>query len=287
MRRAAALTLAALLLGAAPARAEEVTGAELRELTARAETDPAALERLRRVDRVDGRPADVGAALRGADGKEAAARLGQLEPAAGPPAPGGASPRDRAQELLRDRRYRGTDLPRPFAGALKWIGDRLRPVGDAVEDAYRAVVRVFPGGSLGVWILLALVVAALAALVGRQAVRRRAAAGGTRTGAATGAGAERPRDLERAADEAERAGRWEEAVRLRFRAGLLRLDERQVLEYRPSLTTGEVAETLRLESFDRVGARFDAVAYGGEPAGPEDAEAARREWAEVLAAGGR
>ena len=56
--------------------------------------------------------------------------------------------------------------------------------------------------------------------------------------------ADDPQALERAAEAAERDGEWERAVRLRFRAGLLRLDRRKVLVYRPSLTTGEVARAL-------------------------------------------
>ena len=52
-------------------------------------------------------------------------------------------------------------------------------------------------------------------------------------------------------------------MRLRFRAGLLRLDARELIEYRPSLTTGEVAETIVSPTFDRIGADFDEIAYGG------------------------
>jgi hypothetical protein len=284
VRRAAALTLAALLLiAAAPARAEEVTAAELRRRAAQAADDPAALERLRGVDRVEGRPMDVRSALRGADADEAAERLAQLEPSSDAGAADG--PRDRAKEVLSSRRYKGTDVPRPFTGALQWLGERLRPITDAAEDAFDAVASRFPGGRLGVWLLLVVVVVALAALIGRQAIRRRAAP--SRAPAARAAEVERPRDLERAADAAEDAGRWEEAVRLRFRAGLLRLDERQVLEYRDSLTTGEVADVLRMEPFERLGTRFDAIAYGGRDAGPDDAGAARADWAEVLSGAGR
>ena len=55
---------------------------------------------------------------------------------------------------------------------------------------------------------------------------------------------EDPAALERDADRAAAAGEWETAVRLRFRAGLLRLDARELIEYRPSLTTGEVADAV-------------------------------------------
>ena len=97
-------------------------------------------------------------------------------------------------------------------------------------------------------------------------------------------GREDPAALERAADAAEREERWEEAVRLRFRAGLLRLDARRIVGYRPSLTTGEVRRALGSPAFDAVGRDFDAIAYGGRAAGPDDAGAARAGWAEVLSA---
>ena len=38
--------------------------------------------------------------------------------------------RDQAREILGGRRYKPADVPRPFEGALEWLGDRLRPIGD-------------------------------------------------------------------------------------------------------------------------------------------------------------
>jgi Domain of unknown function (DUF4129) len=76
-------------------------------------------------------------------------------------------------------------------------------------------------------------------------------------------------------------------VRLRFRAGLLRLDRRKVLVYRPSLTTGEVARTLKVPAFDEVGSRFDEIAYGGREAQREDAKASEQGWKDVLTEVGR
>jgi hypothetical protein len=49
------------------------------------------------------------------------------------------------------------------------------------------------------------------------------------------------------------------------------------------MTTGEVARAVRSPAFAEVGARFDAIAYGGQPADREDADAARRGWEAVLA----
>jgi hypothetical protein len=112
-------------------------------------------------------------------------------------------------------------------------------------------------------------------------VRRRAAlvaAAAVRAGAR----AETPAALERRADEAERRGDHEDALRLRFRAGLLRLDARGAIAFRPSLQTGEVARALRSDAFDRLAADFDEVVYGARPATPDDVATARREWDRVL-----
>jgi len=131
------------------------------------------------------------------------------------------------------------------------------------------------------WTVLAAAVVLAAGAVTTTTIRRRAVAI-ERTRAAALPETEDPRALERAADRAERDGDWERAVRLRFRAGLLRLDRRHVIDYRPSLTTGEVARAVGSPAFADVGERFDAIAYGGRPAAREDAEHARRGWAEVL-----
>ena len=105
-------------------------------------------------------------------------------------------------------------------------------------------------------------------------------------GAADGAGpdhhADTPESLEREALQAERAGAFTDAVRLRFRAGLLGLSAREVIEYRPSLLSTEVARRVRSQRFDTLSESFDRIAYGGAPAGESDAKAAREGWAAVL-----
>ena len=114
----------------------------------------------------------------------------------------------------------------------------------------------------------------LAGGVTSQSIRRRALAIERARVAALPA-TEDPHQLERAAERAERDGDWELAVRLRFRAGLLRLDRRRVLVYRPSLTTGEVARATGSRSFAEIGDRFDAIVYGGR-AGREGGRGGRQ-----------
>ena len=193
-----------------------------------------------------------------------------------------AAARAEAHAILEDARYHGAGLPRPLEKPLAWLADRLEPLIDRINDLGGDV----PGGPPIVWTLLAILVLLLASMVTSTSIRRRATAI-ERERAAAVPEADNPQALERAAGEAERAQQWERAVRLRFRAGLLRLDRRNVLVYRPSLTTGEVARTLKVPAFDEVGARFDEIAYGGRAAEREDAEASERGWRHVLEAVGR
>jgi hypothetical protein len=277
-RLVATLVAALALAIPAVAAAEAVTSAELAALAERAGTDAAARERLLAVDRVDGRPVAVREALAGARGEELARRAQVLAASVRRPEGSPADDRRRAQAILDERRFKGADVPRPFAGPLEWLGDRLDPVADWLDDLGQDV----PGGPIVLWMALAALVIVAAGAVTSTTIRRRAIAI-ERARAAALPATEDPHALEREAERAERDGDWERAVRLRFRAGLLRLDRRHVIAYRPSLTTGEVARAVGSPAFTEVGERFDAIAYGGRPAEREDAEHARRGWAEVLA----
>jgi hypothetical protein len=152
-----------------------------------------------------------------------------------------------------------------------WIGRVLRPV---------------PG-----WVWLTLAIAVVAAIAARIVVvsrrRRVTGTGRGRSHTLADAEAEDPGALERDADDAERRGDLERAIRLRFRAGLLRLGDRGAITYRPSVTTGEVRRVLGSETFDELAGTFEGIAYGGRAAGPPDIDAARRQWPRVLDETGR
>jgi hypothetical protein len=244
------------------------------ELVRLLERDPAALAALRRIDRVGGRRVNLRAALGDAQGAELRARLRVLSRA--PRVVPAAGARREAGRILSQRRYRGSSVPRPFHRVLQWLADHLGFVGrwfDAVAD------RV--GGQTILWTILAAVVVALAAVVARRLAARRAALVAARVDT-RGARAPSPRELEREADAAERRGDLELAVRLRFRAGLLRLARAEVVPPRPSVTTAEVRRVLRLSEFDRVARDFDEIVYGRRPARAEDVETARRVWPLVV-----
>jgi hypothetical protein len=190
------------------------------------------------------------------------------------------SAREQAREILGQRRYQDADVPRPFKKPLDWLGDRVRDVGTWLSDRFDDVDGALPGGPIVVWLLIAALVVGLTVLLARGLIRRRVAL--PRPGRAAAQPELDPRELEREADAAERAGDFERAVRLRFRAGVLRLERGQVLEPGGLRTTAEIGAVLHSGTYDELGAEFDAIAYGGRPAGEDDAREAREGWAEVL-----
>jgi hypothetical protein len=187
--------------------------------------------------------------------------------------------RRRAEHILSGRRYNHDPAPRPLRGPLEWIGQRLRSVVDWVSSGLSRV----PG-----WLWIAVGLAIVGIIVWRivVALARRGGTLRVPTGrAGRGSAADESEDpdvLERAADEAERDGDLDRAVRFRFRAGLLRLGDRGAISYRPSVTTSEVRCALGSTTFDELAQTFENVAYGGTAAQPPDVETARREWPRVL-----
>lgn len=274
------LALLGACLLAPAAAATEVSSTELGRLAERAQDDPEALRRLRAVDSVDGRPAGVRLALRGVSGDALEARLRSLADrrAARRPAPAAPAAAAAAREILAERRFRPVAVPRPFREPLQRIGSAVDRVLDWLD-------RVLPGGRGVIWGALALLVVVLASVVAARVARQRERGGGGRgAGAAAvpGALADTAVALERRAEEAERGGALGDAVRLRFRAGLLRLDEAGVLRLRPSLTSSEAGRRLRSPAFDALARDFDEIAYGGRPPAEPDVAAAREGWPRVL-----
>jgi len=189
--------------------------------------------------------------------------------------------RREAQHILSDRRFRPSPAPRPLRGPLRWLGRRI-------ESVFGPLGRFVGSISGWVWLAAAAVVVAVVVWAVVRARRRRVAhAPATKTLGGVPDDGEDPAALERAADAAERDGDLDRAVRLRFRAGLLRLGDRGAIRYRPSVTTGEVRKALGSRRFDDLAGTFEAVAYGGRPAERPDTDAARREWPHVLEEAGR
>jgi len=187
-----------------------------------------------------------------------------------------------AKDILADRRFHPNPGPRPFAGFFRRAGEL---VVDPVLRWFRAIGDTLPSVGSPLWLALAsvVVVAAVVLTVRLSAGRSRPrfSESGRRAPAKDGLHAD---ELERRAEEAERQGDLDTALRLRFRAGLGRLADAGVVRLRPGLTNAAVSRTLRSPRFDALAGDFDEVAYGGRPATTSDLVTARSTWPAVVEA---
>lgn len=222
----------------------------------------------------------------------AVAPAGLAGQAPDPVSPSAAEIRSAVDEVLSRPAYGGerrgllgflTDNP-----ITRWLAERWR-------DFVRWIESLFgdpdPEGatpspldptrtSFGLLLLLGLV--ALAVFTAVRLARRREAVEATSFDTEAPEGVSR-RELLDAAARAAAAGDHDSAVRLRFRAGLLELDERGVIDYDEAEPLGRIRREVALRAFDTVANGFERVAYSDHPAGPADTEAARSGWSEVLA----
>lgn len=290
-RVAATAATLLFLIVPSPALAAEATAAEVRRLAGDAVFDDEVLARLREVDEIDGRPADLDRVLEGASGEEIERRVGTLLDMTGDAgsASDAAASRAEAARILEQDRYRPDDIPRPFRGPLEWIADRLEPVGDAIDSAYGWVADIFsamaqgvPGGAATLWTIFGMAIIAVVVRQTKHVVDRRTRARSRDREDHAALRGDDPRDLERRAAAARARGDHELAVRLLFRAGLLRLARARVIPARDSLTTGDIRRLLDSPQFDRLGASFDEIAYGRRAATDADSRSARETWSELL-----
>jgi hypothetical protein len=130
---------------------------------------------------------------------------------------------------------------------------------------------------------LGVIVVAVTAAVGLRLSRGRARLGAARAERMAGSRDEDPDELELSAAEAERAGDYEFAVRLRFRAGLARLERGGLIAGRRTRTNAQLARALRSPTFDELAGQLDGIVYAGLPATADDAGAARAGWPRIPA----
>ena len=191
-----------------------------------------------------------------------------------------ADAREEAREILAEDRFHETELPRPLRRPLEWLGDRLEPIWDFFEPIVRPLSQV----SWLVWLALAVAVLLVVVwLATRLVLSRGPAAPRPRAGSRAEEESADAATLEHLADTAERAGELERALRLRFRAGILRLVERRQLDDPEVVTTGSLVRTHRSELFSAGARAFEEVVYGRRAPTPEDVRRVREGWQAVLA----
>ena len=266
-RRVAVATTIAVIVGlvATPVLAVERTAAEVSELAADAVTNQAAREALRETTSIDGRSFDPESLLSGSDA-EIRSRLITL---AGiqPGAPIDAdTARAEAEAILSQPEYGSSSPAGP--GLLERIG-RLIP--DGVGDA------LF---SWPAFIIFLLVIGTVLVLSTRSAHRQ--GFGETRSDPASRDDRASPEALLEAAELARRAGEFAKEIRLRFRAGMLELGHKGVIEHEGSATAGTPRRTLRSNPAREVATTFELVAYAGHEPQKADANASREGWRAIL-----
>lgn len=186
-----------------------------------------------------------------------------------------------ARQILEQDRFQEPPFPRPLQGVIRRIADLLEGPGNVVRGWYESLVEMVPGREATVWIVLGAVVVVVAAVLSGRLARRRAGRDAIR---APGAGSVSidPADLEAAARNAEAKGDLESSLRLRYRAGLLRLDAQGVIELTPSITNGTLTRIVPSSTFATLTRTFDEVIYGRRPVAEEDVAQARTGWERAL-----
>jgi Domain of unknown function (DUF4129) len=283
-------TAALLSIPALAGAEDEVTRARFAELARDAIDDPEAREQLAGVTSVEGVSVDTKLLLDG-DEDVIRARLETLTTGNGSAIERSSDRlREDANEILAQSRFeQEPDLPRPLRGVLEWLGDVLEtvfgPIVSTLGNLVAALVEFVPGGAVTLWALAAMIVLVAFAVVVERSARRRASVDVERRARATTT--LHPAVLEREAEEAEGRGDLEGALRLRFLAGLLRLEDRRVISTARFATSAELARRLNSPDFDDVAHLFDEVVYGRRPAAPADLETTRSTFDRLLATSGR
>lgn len=194
-----------------------------------------------------------------------------------------------ARDILNEPRFHERRTPGPFRGVFRqlgeWLEPALAPIGRFFLRLFRVVADWWETPETRVVLVLAVVL--LAIVLATAVIRRRSAVSIAGGGPGGGGKDEDPAALERAADRAEAEGRFGDAVRLRFQAGVVRLQRDGKVRRGKSTPTRAIARQLKIAEFDRLGQTFDAVAYGGRDASADDAAEAKREWQRVLVEAGR
>lgn len=192
---------------------------------------------------------------------------------------GAIAARAAARSILAEGRFHQPSFPTPLHGVLNSVGHVLEAPLHGLEHLVDRVGAVIPGGVPLVWAALVVAVAVGSWLIARRLARSRL----TGMAGVHGVRAVTAEELDRDAALAEGDGRFADAVRLRFRAGLMRLADRGRIPAGRAVATQEVSLTLGSVEFDTLARRFDEIAYGGADADADDAREQRDGWPRVLA----
>lgn len=185
-----------------------------------------------------------------------------------------------AEAILRERRFQPEKSPQPLRGVLNWLGDRVRPLGRPFGWILRQLNGILPGGGSVVWIVVVLIALVVVGVGVLRFARSRSAR--AREAERRSSDDRTAVELERQADDAERSGRFGDAVRLRFRAGLRQLAEGHAVRIPEQRPNGELVRQLDDKAFAGLTTRFDEIAYASSQASITDVQTAKQQWPPVV-----
>jgi hypothetical protein len=213
------------------------------------------------------------------------------------PDPGGfaSTARGEARQILSGHQYQ--TRPEKSFDPLGGVGHSLgRFVGDVVDPPARWIWRhlLHPTGHLfsvafgSVWPVVAVATAVIMGVViAAVVISRRQRPGIALRGAVTSIGREDPQDLETLADRSEEAGDLQAAVRLRFRAGVIRLEQTGVVVRGSTRTTREIGRLVMSPTFEGLAADLESIVYAGAVATADQVRDAKNGWPVVVEEAGK
>jgi hypothetical protein len=199
--------------------------------------------------------------------------------------------RHQVQGILDKAPYRTSPghTPRPLAGVLHALGRALnaalgRPSRWFYHHVLLSIGHGFTSAFGGWWVLVVGILSVgLGVTQGLLLVKRRTRIA-TRgiSNRSLSSVTEDPDEIDRWAADAEDAGDHQKAVRLRFRAGLLRLQRAGVIVNQQAQTDRQLSASLHSPTFDGLADRHERILYAGDRATAADAATARTDWPRVL-----
>ncbi len=88
--------------------------------------------------------------------------------------------------------------------------------------------------------------------------------------------------LENLSDKAEQEGHLDLALRYRFRAGLLRLNDLQIISFHPSITNAQWQLIIDSDSFNTITKDFNDITYGERTCDASHISRARSSWSSLI-----
>jgi hypothetical protein len=181
---------------------------------------------------------------------------------------------EKARKILEEDRFRGDGgpppgrAPQPFKAPLSWLGDQLRKV---FEPLGRLFARIGNGGPIG-WILLVGLIGVLVVIIAKWWARR--TVNSKKDSTKKVKLSKRIAELEQAAKDAAEAGRYAEAIRLRFQAGLLRLEDDGRVTKVERKPNADVVAAVPAQSLRPLANLHDRLAYSEDDASKDDLDRA-------------